>query len=796
MTHPVGSLTIPPPNTVSPSSSHTDTHATEDNQTTQSTSTSGVVNDYLIVPQDDPNRPAIYTSGDLYAVLATTKETNFGFNAFDFFVPMGGGPPPHIHNYEHEAFFVKEGNVGFFLGNEAGVPGASEEFILNGLPPGTFLFGPRLRPHGFANPNSTAATSGTNKGARVLSLTTPSGLDLLLEFAGIPVTSRNDPIPSQTPGIDPKQLEFGQRTGGGVAFPGYEPPDGTPNYVLVLPVDAPQALKENIESQLAGVDGFSISTYNERPKFTGPFGIEYTSLASFQETGNELSYNQFSLAPQATDTFVQANLTSSQVVEPTESLASGVATLEINSEGDGLDYSLTVTGLDFGNLVEGGTPQTPDNNDDVTAIYIDSGERGSNGSHAFNILAPSHQDENDLRIASNSDGSTTISSTWNQAEEEIPTTLSDFLDNSGLPGQESNFYFQIHTEGHLTGEIRGQIARTTDDFPNPVESENHELFYVREGQLSLKIGDEIRLAEPDTFVYVAPGNEYSIGNFGETEVESLAVSVIQQAEERVNIGNEQFPSPLNPQSSISPNELVFLSDGDDIFDNPNDSRCRIYGGRGNDELFANKDDRLFGEEGNDLLDASGGLGGNRLYGGEGEDELFANKDDRLFGGEGDDFLDASVGEGHNRLDGSEGNDDLLAGSNDQLVGGNGDDILRIISGSDNLLYGGSGADQFWIVNGRLPDTLPETRQLTDFGLPPLEDTRNTIVDFEQGIDKIHIGAISGISSFDDLKLLPAFGDIRSTSLLATVDGIEGEISLANVSGILFNELSAGDFVFA
>lgn len=81
MTHPASFLPTSPPNTVAPSSSQTDdTHATEDNQTTQSTSTSRVVDDYLIVPQDDPSRPAIYTSGDLYTFLATTKETNFGFN--------------------------------------------------------------------------------------------------------------------------------------------------------------------------------------------------------------------------------------------------------------------------------------------------------------------------------------------------------------------------------------------------------------------------------------------------------------------------------------------------------------------------------------------------------------------------------------------------------------------------------------------------------------------------------------------------------------------------------------------
>ncbi|MBR8834318.1 MAG: CHRD domain-containing protein [Stigonema ocellatum SAG 48.90 = DSM 106950] len=693
MTHPIGSLPIYPSNTVTLNSSQNDDD-TEDHQNSQSTNTSRVVDDYLLVPQDDPSRPAIYTSGDLYTFLATTKETNFGFNAFDFFVPAGGGPPPHIHNYEHEAFFVTEGNFRFFLGNEAGVPDTDKQFILDGLPAGTFIFGARLRPHGFANPNSTAATSGTNEGGRIFSLTTPGGLDLLFDFAGKPVTNRNNPIPLPSPGVDPKQLEFGQRTGGSVAFPGYEPPPGTLNYVLVLPDDAPEDLKENIKSQLTGIDGFSVSTYSERPTFTGPFGIDYTSLASLPETGNELSYNEFSLAPKATNTFVQANLNGNQEVDPIKSLATGVANIKLNEQGD-IDYSLTVKGLNFEKFVEWGTPQTSDNKDYVTGIYIDSGDGGSNGSHVFNILDPSHQDGSYQWIWSNPDGDTTINGTWHQTDKEIPTDLSDFLAHSGLPGQESGFNFEVDTSDHPTGEIRGQIASTTNDFPDQVASEDYEAFYVRKGQLSFKIGDETRLAGPDTFVYIPPGKEYSLGNFGQETVDSLAISVIPQA---------QTPPQVPGNTGDEANQF-----------NP-----PIYG--------------------------------------------------------------------------TSGDDVLVAGSNDQLFGGEGDDILKIGSGGHNLLYGGSGSDLFWIADGRIPDTVPDTRQLTDFGLPPLEDTQNTIVNFTLSVDKIRISGISDISSFDNLKLLPAFGDIRSTSIIASLDG--KDVSLANVSGIVFNQLSAADFVFA
>jgi mannose-6-phosphate isomerase-like protein (cupin superfamily) len=361
-----------------------------------------------------------------------------------------------------------------------------------------------------------------------------------------------------------------------------------------------------------------------------------------------------------------------------------------------------------------------------------------------------------------------------------------------------------------TGKIRGQTTHVTnaDSFPDPVESENQKIFYVNEGHLSLKIEDEVRVAGEDTFVYIAPGNEYSIANFEDETVEAVATTVLNQSP--FPAGDKLFPSPINPQGGVLPNELVSLGNEADFFGDWSaqelEGRHRIYGGKGDSELFATREDRLLGEEGNDILDASSGEGGNRLYGGEGNDELLVNVKDRAFGEEGSDLLDASLGSGHNLFDGGDGDDILIAGSNDQLVGGNGSDILNIRRGGDNLLYGGSGADQFRIVNGRLPDAVevqyPEyIGDITPPGVtvPDLVDTGNTIADFELGVDKIHILGISDIaSSLNDLELLPAFGDLGSTSMIAkfTEGGIEKEISLANVSGIIFNELSANDFVFA
>ena len=771
MTHPFASPESPSENIATPEeNSHSHSSGNEESVSVTSPAASQLVDDYLLVPQDAPldERKAVYTNGDLYTILASSIETDFNFNAFDFFVPFEGGPPPHLHSLEHEAFFVEEGEVSFTLGNEAGafdVPEGEqpEEYILEGVPEGTFVFGPRLLPHGFTNPDSSVALSGSNPGARIFSITAPGGLDLSFE-SGVPVTDRQQPILPPPSGADPLFVEIVQRTGGGFASYGYEVPPGTPDYMLVLPEDASPELETSIREQVGEVEGFSVYAFDDRPTFTGPFEIEYTSLSTLEETtdelGNQISYNQFSLTPQIAETNIAARLSNKQVVEPTNSSATGFADLQLNEAGE-IEYSLTLSELDLGSLTETATSQTPDNElDDVTAIHLHSGDRDNNGSHKFNILDPEQQQETELNIVVNDDGTTTVSGVWSDSEAEIPNELKDFIGGDGLPGTESDYYLQVHTAGNPEGEIRGQIALTSNDFPEPIVSEDYEVFYVREGTLSFEIDGETRLAEANTFVYVAPGNEYSLANFGSETVKSLAVTIPAQPEPDTVFGlpDSPFPSPLSSQATAETVSEFFLNDAADLFDRPNESNRRVYAGGGNDELIAQQGDRLFGEAGDDLLDAS-------------------------------------TGKSNNLIDGGAGSDLLVAGRDGVLAGGSGDDILRIGAGGNNLLYGNEGTDQFWLVNGKIPDSIVEERQLTEFGLADLTDTRNTVADFELGVDKIGIANIEGIDSFEDLKLLPAFGDIQSTSIIAEVDGLEGEISLGNLADISFNLLSADDFVF-
>ncbi|MBE9045203.1 CHRD domain-containing protein [Pleurocapsales cyanobacterium LEGE 10410] len=938
----------------------------------------GVVEDYSIVERDDSTRPAVYASGDLYTSLSTTRETDFDFNFFDFFLPVNGGPPPHYHPFEHEIWHITDGEFQFNLGDQG------ELGIV--VPEGTTVFGPINKTHGYRNLDSTASVIGVTPGARTLSMTTPGALDLFFDFAAQSVIDRDAPIPTfgePLPEDFINLAKFSARTNAGITLlaldPNYQPPEDALDYVLVLPEDATgEVVEQAIE--LKGIDGFSVWTTGEqeglpqRPTFTGEFDIEYTSLTSLEESGDKFAYDRFELDPEATEISVDANLSGSQVVEPTESSATGNVTLDLNDAGD-IEYSLTVTGLDFGELVEGESAQTPENElDDVTMIHIHAAESGTNGSHAFNILDPHEQQESDLDITLNDDGSATISGVWNQSEQEIPEDLTEFIDRGGAP--ESDYYFQVHTTGNETGEIRGQISlETTTDFPDPVTSQEHQLFYVNEGRLAVEINGEVEIADRDTYVHIAPGNEYAIANFSNETVEALSISI--PTLEEPNMTGELYPSPVTPLGNIPTNRQVFLGDEADFFNesqktnlyryvydvapgftdftvepitidnveydgtfinaaiNPStqelvfangvyqvlegdlgkpeglieilredyavagregvialefynttkdldtvadevaqlpqdtqdglspdtvvtlpfgelveqydwlvipaeefafdvfrdsagnptpivgtgwsveeyESRRQIFAGGGDDEIYATKEDKVFGEGGNDFIDASGGLGRNRLYGNEGDDSIFVNVSDRAFGGDGNDFINAAVGVGQpgetisggNYIDGGNGSDYLLAGSNSELHGGNGNDTLQISDGGGNLLYGEAGSDEFWIAKGQLPDAVaveyPEgTDALLPEGvsLPELVDTRNTIMDFELGVDRIYISDIEGVSSFEDLQLLPAFGDLGSTSIATefTEDGTSKEISLANVAGVIFNELTADDFIFA
>jgi quercetin dioxygenase-like cupin family protein len=118
--------------------------------------------------------------GDVYRFLATGDETDGRYAMWEAIVPPGGGPPPHIHSREEEAFYVLEGEITFQVGDQRIVAKA-----------GTFANMPIGSLHSFKN--------STDKLARMIISVAPAGLEKMFIEVGQPVSSsRQAPPPSQS----------------------------------------------------------------------------------------------------------------------------------------------------------------------------------------------------------------------------------------------------------------------------------------------------------------------------------------------------------------------------------------------------------------------------------------------------------------------------------------------------------------------------------------------------------------------------------------------------------------------
>ncbi len=117
-------------------------------------------------------------AGDTHTVLVRGDQTGGRYCLIDMYVPPGGGPPPHRHDFE-EMFVVLEGEV---------------EFAFRGKPlvavAGTTISIPANAPHAFRNSSSSPA--------RMLCLCSPAGQENLFAEVGDVVGSRTAPPPPLT----------------------------------------------------------------------------------------------------------------------------------------------------------------------------------------------------------------------------------------------------------------------------------------------------------------------------------------------------------------------------------------------------------------------------------------------------------------------------------------------------------------------------------------------------------------------------------------------------------------------
>ena len=124
--------------------------------------------------------------GGLATIKATGEQTGGRYSLVEILVPEGEGVL-HVHHFEDEGFYILEGEMTFYVG---------EQTIK--AQPGSFLFGPKDVPHAF----------NVDRGpARLLFVLSPAGLEGLIREMGEPARSLS--IPPQ-PDEPPDEAEMEQ----------------------------------------------------------------------------------------------------------------------------------------------------------------------------------------------------------------------------------------------------------------------------------------------------------------------------------------------------------------------------------------------------------------------------------------------------------------------------------------------------------------------------------------------------------------------------------------------------------
>lgn len=123
---------------------------------------------------------AYWVMGDLFTFLVTGDESGGSCFTLEVNVGPGNGPPPHVHHQEDEQFYVLEGELTFWVGDDTFVATA-----------GDFVHIPRGTVHAIKNGPTPA---------RLLATFTPAGIEKFFQEVGEPAENRAASPPPVTEG--------------------------------------------------------------------------------------------------------------------------------------------------------------------------------------------------------------------------------------------------------------------------------------------------------------------------------------------------------------------------------------------------------------------------------------------------------------------------------------------------------------------------------------------------------------------------------------------------------------------
>ena len=117
--------------------------------------------------------------GALATIKATGEQTGGHYSLVEILAPDGYEGVLHVHHFEDEGFYILEGEMTFYVG---------EQTIK--ARPGSFLFGPKDVPHAFR----------VNAGpARLLFIFSPAGLEGFIRESSEPARMLDVPPPPEEP---------------------------------------------------------------------------------------------------------------------------------------------------------------------------------------------------------------------------------------------------------------------------------------------------------------------------------------------------------------------------------------------------------------------------------------------------------------------------------------------------------------------------------------------------------------------------------------------------------------------
>jgi quercetin dioxygenase-like cupin family protein len=126
-------------------------------------------------PDDAGSLLHLSIAGGTYTILVSGEETAGRYTLIDMYVPPGGGPPPHRHDFE-EMFTVLEGEIELTFRGERSIARTGETVNV-----------PANAPHSFRNIGQHPA--------RLLCMCAPAGQERFFAAVGDPVASRTAPPP-------------------------------------------------------------------------------------------------------------------------------------------------------------------------------------------------------------------------------------------------------------------------------------------------------------------------------------------------------------------------------------------------------------------------------------------------------------------------------------------------------------------------------------------------------------------------------------------------------------------------